>query len=474
MDAATASILMADWVSSRWRARIAPVRVRVTLVAMVVVAVALCVGGFALSELLRGGLLRSATGTGPERASELAALAARGQLPNPLPSLDAPRLTLVQVVADDGTVTAASSQLSGLTGLVAPNARHRRVVAEIAVLGEGPWLIEPTPATIANRSVTVVVITSLAEMERSMHLVNGLLLVSVPLLVALSGTVVWLVAGRSLRPVEMMRSEVADITAHDLARRVSVPQIDDEVGRLGVTLNDLLDRVEAASVRQRRFAADASHELRTPIANIRVELEVAVAHPEHADWPAVAATVLHEDERMERLVSSLLAAARADSGQLPQNVQFIEMATLVRDVTADVRRSDARVVLVEPLAATTVHGDRDQLERVVANLVDNARRHASSLVRIALCSDVGWAELSVADDGPGIPVSERTRVFERFVRLDPSRAGAGGGAGLGLAIVRDLVTAHQGSVAVADNAPGATIVVRLPLANARRLRSPAV
>ncbi len=435
---------------------------------MAVVAIALCAGGLGLSGLLHRGLLRSATGTGPERSSELAALAARGPLPKPLPPLGAPRLTLLQVIADDGTVTAASDQLTGVAALVAPNARHRLTLSDLAPLGEGPWLVEPAPATIANRSVTVVVVTSLADVERSAHLLDGLLLVSVPLLVALSGAAVWLVVGRSLRPVERMRTEVADITAHDLSRRVSVPRIDDEIGRLGGTLNDLLQRVEVASAKQRQFAADASHELRTPMANIRVEVEVAMAHPETADWLAVAASVLHEDDRMDRLVANLLAAARADIGSAPQNLRDVELATLLRRIIRDVRGSDPRVTLVEPLSAVTVLGDRDQLERIIVNLVDNARRYAATKVRIGLSADSGWAELSIADDGPGIPPGERERVFERFVRLDPSRTAAAGGAGLGLAMVRDLTHAHRGSVAIGDSTTGALFIVRLPLASAPR------
>ncbi|TML16771.1 MAG: HAMP domain-containing protein, partial [Actinobacteria bacterium] len=180
-----------------------------------------------------------------------------------------------------------------------------------------------------NRPTTVIVITSLAEFSRSAELLAGLMLVIVPLLIALVGLVVWIVVGRSLKPVERMRVEVADITAHRLDRRVPLPDTNDEVGRLARTLNDMLDRLERSSNQQRQFVADASHELRTPVANIRAAVEVAAAHPEGADWSVVAADVLRQDVRMERLVSDLLLLARNDASPIPLRLESIDLRELV-------------------------------------------------------------------------------------------------------------------------------------------------
>jgi signal transduction histidine kinase len=440
------------------------VRVRVTVAATVVVAIGLIIGAVALLAVLRAGLLRSLSGSGPERAAEVAALASRGPLPDPLPDLEASRLTLVQIIDTEGHVVAASRQLQGVPAVLAPTARRRKVIDEIAALPDGPWLVEPTPATIANRPTTVIVITSLAEFSRSAELLAGLMLVIVPLLIALVGLVVWIVVGRSLKPVERMRLEVADITAHRLDRRVPLPDTNDEVGRLARTLNDMLDRLERSSNQQRQFVADASHELRTPVANIRAAVEVAAAHPEGADWSVVAADVLRQDVRMERLVSDLLLLARNDASPIPLRLESIDLRELVqhecnRDVPPG-RRLESTV----PRTPVVVTGDRDQLGRIITNLVDNALRHATSRVTIALTSGPAWVELVVSDDGSGIARPDRERIFDRFVRLDAHRASSHGGAGLGLAIVRQLAQAHGGSVHVADSAIGSSFVVRLPAA----------
>ena len=445
-----------------FKARFGTLRVRVTAVATLVVALALIIGAVSLLAVLRSSLLRSLSGSGPERAAEIAALAARGPLPEPLPDLEAPRLTLIQVIDGDGNVVAASRQLEGAPAVVAPTARHHQVMDTVGARGEGPWLVEPTPATIANRPVVVVVITSLAEFSRSAQLLGGLLLVIVPLLIALAGAVVWIVVGRSLRPVEQMRIQVADITAHRLDRRVPLPTADDEVGRLARTLNDMLDRLEQSSDQQRQFVADASHELRTPVANIRAAIEVAVAHPEKADWPIVASDVLRQDLRMERLVSDLLTLARSDASPIPLRVEPIDLRDLVQNECARDIPPGCRLEPILPRTPVVVNGDRDQLGRVITNLVDNALRHATSRVTIALTTGPAWVELTVDDDGPGIARQDRERIFDRFVRLDPHRASTYGGAGLGLSIVRQLVQAHGGSVRVADSPSGSSFVVHLP------------
>ena len=448
----------------RWRSPIRSVRLRITLLTTAVLAVGLLIAAVVLFVALRNSLLDAQAGSGPRHAAELAALAAKEPLPNPLPASDGEPLTLLQVLGTDGDVVAASTQLSGTPALLAPSDRGRRVLDHVPGLaGEQSWLAEPTPATIGGRSVLLIVLTSLASYERGVALVRNALLVTVPVLVVLVALLVWWVVGRALRPVETMRREVARITAERLDRRVRQPPTEDEIGRLAGTLNDMLDRLQSSRDVQRRFVADASHELRTPIANIRLAVEVANAHPDRADWAAVAADVLRQDQRMERLTADLLRLARTDAvaGGQPSPRVAVDLAELVRLELAR-PLPEGRRLIADRISAAVVAGDRGQLAQVLTNLVDNALRHARHDVTIGVVRGTTSVELRVADDGPGIPPADRDAVFEPFVRLDDHRTRSGGGSGLGLAIVRDIVAAHAGTVQIADNHPGAVIVVRLP------------
>ncbi|MEY2553815.1 MAG: hypothetical protein QOC57_1675, partial [Ilumatobacteraceae bacterium] len=366
----------------RW-SQLASVRVRITLLATIALAAGLAVGATLLVGSLRSALLDAQGGTGPRRAAELAALAGRGPLPAELPALDAGRLTLLQVLDVNGRVVSSSSQLRGLPALMEPTERHREVRDELDHLGDGPWLIEPTPATLGGRPGVVLVITSLTDYERSAALLRGSLLVSLPILTLIVAGVVWWVVGRALRPVEAMRSEVERITSERLDRRVPAPATGDEIGKLASTLNDMLDRLEESSATQRRFVADASHELRTPIANIRVAMEVASAHPELADWVDVAANVLDQDARMARMTDDLLLLGRTGETSVPLRLGPVDLGELV---TAELSRAvpaDRRVVASE-VAAVSITGDREQLARMLSNLVDNAVRHARRQVTISV------------------------------------------------------------------------------------------
>ena len=457
----------------RWRSRLASVRVRITLLATIAVAAGLAVGATLLVGSLRSALLDAQGGTGQRRAAELAALAGRGPLPAELPALDAGRLTLLQVLDMNGRVVAASPQLRGLPALMQPTDRHREVRDELDHIGEGPWLVEPTPATLGGRPGVVLVITSLTDYKRSAELLRNSLLVSLPILILSVAGVVWVVVGRALRPVEAMRAEVEHITSERLDRRVPAPATGDEIGRLASTLNDMLDRLEESSNTQRRFVADASHELRTPIANIRVAMEVASAHPEQANWVDVAANVLEQDARMERMTDDLLLLGRTGETSVPLRLGPVDLGELV---TAELSRAvpaDRRLVVSE-VASVTVTGDREQLVRILSNLVENALRHARRQVTIGVIAGSSSVELKVSDDGPGINRADREVVFDPFVRLDDHRDRHQGGVGLGLAIVRQVVLAHHGTIRVTDNEPGAVFVVRLPLSGSSQELTPTV
>jgi signal transduction histidine kinase len=279
-----------------------------------------------------------------------------------------------------------------------------------------------------------------------------------PALAVLVGFVTWILAGRSLRPVERMRAQVEEISAQTLDRRVPVPDTEDEIGRLAHTMNGMLDRLESSSTRQREFVSDASHELRSPIAAIRSQLEVALHDPAHTDWLAVATGTLAENERLERLVDDLLTLARLDEGRVPA-VEDVDLEDVVREESARLR--DAR--LRQDVIHVRVRANREQIGRALRNLLENATRFARDRIDLNLSSEDGRALLSVTDDGPGIPEADRQRVFDRFTRLDEGRARSHGGVGLGLALVRGIVAAHGGSIeARAAEGGGARLVMSLP------------
>jgi signal transduction histidine kinase len=296
------------------------------------------------------------------------------------------------------------------------------------------------------------------------------MLVGLPVLLAVVAAVTWLVTRRALRPVEAIRAELAAITSSgDLARRVPEPGSRDEVAGLAATTNATLAALEGSVARQRGFVADASHELRSPIASLRTQLEVAAAHPELLDLDGLVDDVV----RLQHLAADLLLLARLDAGDRPspaERARPVELADLVRQEAA--RRSGGtgaggrRVRIGTDVRASPVTpGPEGRLARVLGNLLDNAERHAAGVVLLTLDEEDGAAVLRVADDGPGVPPADRERVFERFVRLDDARARDEGGAGLGLAIARDLVRAQGGTLAVGEApAGGALFEVRLPLA----------
>ncbi|MCU1368342.1 MAG: histidine kinase [Ilumatobacteraceae bacterium] len=445
-------------------------RTRITILATAVVLVALLLGSFALLGLFRRALLHSQSGEVEARAQAVAALAVDGALPDPLPSLDTPHLTLIQVLGADGTVVAASGQLAGTPALRDPGPQRRKVVDDIDGVRGGPWLTEVAVVPIGGQDRTVVVITSLSGYARGADLLRTSLLVIVPILLLIVAVTVWLVVGRALRPVEAMRTEAESITGRQLDRRVPIPPTGDEIARLAVTLNDMLDRLQASSDAQRRFVADASHELRTPIANIRMAIEVAVAHPDRADWPTVADDVLLQDQRMQHLTDDLLTLARADAGSEVLRIASVDVTALLQEELARPLPPGRLLVAEGALPAIQVPGDGEQLRRVVTNLVDNALRHAEQTVTIGLravpVSGRAMVEIRVSDDGPGVPLDDRDKVFDPFVRLDQHRARQQGGAGLGLSIVSRVVQAHHGSVTVTGagvgNGGGATFVVLLP------------
>ncbi|MFC9428688.1 ATP-binding protein [Streptomyces sp. NPDC056987] len=316
--------------------------------------------------------------------------------------------------------------------------------------------VEATDRT--GRTVVVHAGASLADRRSAVNTTAAAMLLGLPVLLLVVGGVTWLVTRRALRPVEGIRSEMAAITAsEDLSRRVPEPATRDEVARLARTTNETLTALEAAVERQRRFVADASHELRSPIASLRTQLEVGHAHPGLLDVPgAVADTV-----RLQQLAGDLLMLARLDAGERPGRTRT-DLGALVREEVSQ-RATDRFPVAVRAREGFDVVGSRGQLARVLGNLLDNAQRHAAGSVETSVRRVGAWVVLAVADDGAGVPEAERERIFERFVRLDDARSRDDGGAGLGLAIARDVAERHCGTLTV-GRAPsgGALFELRLP------------
>ncbi|WP_284744348.1 sensor histidine kinase [Amycolatopsis sp. RTGN1] len=291
------------------------------------------------------------------------------------------------------------------------------------------------------------------EGQAAVDSVRTVLTFGVPAVALLIGVIAWLAVRRSLRPVEAIRGEVAEIGAHDLSRRVPAPRTGDEIARLAGTMNTMLARLDEAVTRQSRFTSDASHELRTPLASLRTQLEVLLAHPDRLDWRHSCENALLDVTRLQDLVADLVLLGKLDHAG-PDRLEPVALSEVAAAVVAGRDRID-----VDVTGTPVVRGHRSRLERLLRNLVDNAQRHAASRVAVEVSAADGWAVLSVTDDGPGIPEADRERVFDRFVRLDDARASDDGGSGLGLAIVADIARAHGGTAAVEG---GSRFVVRLP------------
>ncbi|HEX2315987.1 MAG TPA: HAMP domain-containing sensor histidine kinase [Thermomonospora sp.] len=456
------------------------VRARAALGAGAVVLAALVATGLAVLLVLRASLAREADLQAEVTARDVAAQVAAGAPPARL-DLPDPDERPVQVLGADGRVLAADEDLQSIDGVgpadaddgddespgpgrVDAEAEHRsgRATADGETAGYRFAVVRA--ATPDGRAVTVV--AGARPDTGAVGTVGRAMLAGLPVLLLVVTGVTWLVTRRALRPVEAIRAEMAEITASsDLSRRVPVPASRDEVADLAATTNETLAALERSVERQRRFVADASHELRSPIASLRTQLEVAAAHPHLLDTEG-----LHEDVvRLQHLAADLLLLARLDAGERPRP-HPVGLDDLVRAHLAHRPTTDRVPVTFQ--AGTedgpVVMGSRGRLEQVVGNLVDNAQRHAAGRVTVAVGVEGGEAVLRVADDGPGVPAAERERIFERFVRLDDARARDEGGAGLGLAIAREIVRAHGGDLTVRD-APGggALFEARLPRGGGR-------
>jgi signal transduction histidine kinase len=451
------------------------VAARLTIGASLVLAVALFVGGAlfsaALSNTNRGQLAEA----GRERVNALVSVIEQGAVPATLP---APRdsLLFAQVIGADGKIAGSTQNVSDME-LIAPKASWQFASTSIST---SKATVDKAGCELFVRSVAisqaapgrpagtyyVLVATPVRQSDEMQAALQRQLIAVTPAVLGGAALLFYLLARRALRPVDVLRREVDALSADDLTKRVSSPPTLDEVGRLGRTMNGLLDRIQRFSDRQGRFVSDASHELRTPLATTRTRLEVGLLRPTETDWPGTARSLLQENGRMSRLVNDLLLLARTGESA-PEPFRTVDLDEIVLEAASTARLGSEVKISVSEVSAGRVLGNPDQLRRVVTNLLDNALRYAGSEVRLSLetASTIDRDEtvLRVIDDGPGIAEPDRVRVFERFSRLDDDRGRGSGGSGLGLSIVAELVRAHSGTVKADGVDPQGTVVtVRLP------------
>lgn len=425
-------------------------RARITAAATLVVTVALLIGAVAFLGILAASLRESTLRAAEERADEIASrvevtgTAAVTELED----------TIVTVVDETGRVVAASEDADA-------GALPDTDDASTAVYDDEPVLVVRQELDDGGALLLAV---SVEDDQETLGTVALLLAVAVPLVAALVAVITWWVVGRALRPVSQITAEVDDITADRLDRRVEVPASGDEIAALAATMNRMLDRLDAAATAQRRFISDASHELRSPLATIRQHAEIAHAHPETTSVGDLADVVHDEGLRMQELVDGLLLLTRLDE-HAPLRREAVDLDDLALAEASRLRAAGTRVD-ASAIHAARVLGDPRLLSRLVRNLADNAARHARSTVAIGVVARDGTSILTVDDDGAGVSLADRERIFERFTRLDEARARDAGGSGLGLAIVRAVAEAQGGTVHVEDSPlGGARFAVVLPAAS---------
>ncbi len=378
--------------------------------------------------------------------------------------LDAAGQTVVQTGVSEVDAPAVES------GILAQTLAGREIFQTMR-MRTGPMRVYTQPVERGSAGVVQVGL-SLGDVNETLAALRWALLLILPVtLVAASGGG-FLLAGRALRPVDRITRAAQSISAHDLSQRLDLDLPDDELGRLARTFDSMIARLDEAFRRQRRFTADASHELRTPLTIIKGDLSLALARPRDADYYHNVLTEVDEEvDQMSRLVDRLLALARADAEGIVIHRQTVNLGVLLADLVEQTRPlAEARgltlAAQIAPDLAASV--DPDAVTQIVLNLLDNAIKYtASGRVRLSahLANDRGGEiQIAVSDSGPGIPAEHLPHIFERFYRVDQARSREMGGAGLGLAIARELARAHGGDVAV-HSVPGegSTFTVHLPV-----------
>jgi signal transduction histidine kinase len=440
---------------------------RSAVASTLVVAICLLLAGGALLFVLFRSLEASARATAASRTAQLV-----DQLVTETPAdLDRAMLAtdsqvgVVQVVDQSGALVAQSAggpsePIAGLR--LSP--RATQFVGRVQIGRDRDLWVTAAGIETPSGPVTVLVGADREPVENVIATVASLLAVGGPIVIALVAAGTYRLVGSALQPVERIRARVSSVTSGKLAERIPVPSADDEITRLAVTMNDMLDRLEAGQKAQRRFVSDASHELRSPLASITAALDLAHQRPDLLDQSLIDDSLLPEAQRMDSLVEDLLLLARADE----RTGRHVDVDVDLDDIVlaeAERVRSITQLAVIAEVKPARASGDPNALSRLVRNLVDNAIRHARNGIHLECATVDDDAVIVVSDDGPGVPDEDRRRVFDRFVRLDTPRDRMSGGSGLGLSIVAQIVEAHRGTIIIGDSAiGGARFVVQLPLA----------
>lgn len=434
--------------SRRWS-----IRLRLTALVSAALLAVLVVGALGFVGLLQQSLVDAEAYTADQQSRQIAT---DTQNAGRLPPFNADEVVIqlqrdgsVIAVADDDFVYTVPLPVSDRPEITSINGSRFVVGSESLQLG-------------ADRDETVVVARTLAGADDAVASASGLLAAAVPAVTAVVAALVWFAVGRSLGPVERIRSDVEAIEAGDLARRVEEPAGRDEIARLARTMNGMLERLDRSRQAQRRFVSNASHELRSPLAAIRQHAQVAARYPEAVPPADLARVVDDEAERMQSLVAGLLLLARVDERDAG-SAEDVDLDDLVLAEAGRLRALGATVT-TEGVGPAQVRGDEALLRSAVRNAGDNARRHAAGVIAFAVREEAGCAVVHVDDDGPGVPEEDRARVFLRFERRDDARARDTGGSGLGLAIVAEAARAGGGAARLLDSPlGGARLEIRLPL-----------
>jgi heavy metal sensor kinase len=443
-----------------------PIRIRLALVFALAMAVVLAGAGWFAYSRVSSDLSRALDQDLRGRGQDLSALVASGgSVRTTEGALIENGESFAEVLGTDGSVLDATR----------PIARNLLTRDELAAAGSGPvftnrasvpGLDEPArllalPLARNGEHVVLVVGATRENRAETLSSLRAAFLIGGPIALLLAAAGGYLLAGAALRPIESMRRRAAEISTTSLDERLPVPPANDEVARLGETLNAMLARLEDGLERERRFLADASHELRTPLALLKTELGLALK-PGRTEGELRSAifSAAEQTERLARIADDLLLLARAEQGELRLKTEQVDVTDVLDDVAARFRSERSiSVASGEPIVLTA---DRLRLEQALSNLVDNALRHGAGAITVSARTQNGTAELHVVDEGAGFGQDFLPQAFERFTRADGAREGDG--SGLGLAIVETIARAHRGS-ARAANLPGggADVWISLPL-----------
>jgi signal transduction histidine kinase len=438
-------------------------RTRLMTICLAALALALAAGSLALYVVLHVEGLHRVDRAARASSSEVAGLIRTGRLPQTLPVTG---VEIIQVLDSDGRVLSASANADRLTSILRPeelaDARRGPVTVSGSRLGITSRLrVSATGVATGTDRATVVVAEPVDDLVEDSDALRLVLLVGYPALLVVFGLIAWRVIGATLRPVEALRAAADNISGTGREDRLPVPPSQDEIHALAATLNSMLDRLDDARDREAQFVADAAHELRSPLASLRMQVDVARRFGQDGEDVAALDELDLDIDRMSALVEDLLVLARLETGTVSGHAASAD----VHEELARVASHWPPVVLVEGEAGRDllVGARPDEVARILVNLVGNAARY-SDVVRITSSRRDDLVVLWVDDAGPGISPADRERAFERFTRFDEARDRESGGAGLGLALVRATVRARGGDVRLADSPLGGLRVeVLLPL-----------